>query len=53
MGKLDAIADRKAGVLRVHAIHQDVPFTKTVTAAVGHEIKDLAHRLELDLTPPG
>ncbi|MPZ79209.1 MAG: hypothetical protein GEV28_01925 [Actinophytocola sp.] len=53
VGKLDAIADRKAGVLRVHAIHQDVPFTKTVTAAVGHEIKDLAHRLELDLTPPG
>ncbi len=52
VGKLDATADRKAGVLRVHAIHQDVPFTKTVTAAVDHEIKDLAHWLELDLTPP-
>ena len=26
VGKLDATADRKAGVLRVDAIHEDVPF---------------------------
>jgi uncharacterized protein YcaQ len=52
VGKLDAIADRKAGVLRVHAIHQDVPFDPTLTAAVDGEIKDLAHWLELELTPP-
>ena len=52
VGKLDAVADRKAGVLRVHAIHHDVPFGKTMTAAVDGEIKDLAHWLELDLTPP-
>jgi uncharacterized protein len=52
VGKLDATADRKAGVLRVDATHQDVPFTKTMTAAVGREVKDLAHWLELDLTPP-
>jgi uncharacterized protein len=52
VGKLDATADRKAGVLQVHAIHQDVAFTKNITAAVGHEIKDLAHWLELDLTLP-
>jgi len=32
VGKLDATADRKAGVLRVDAIHQDVPFDKTMTA---------------------
>jgi uncharacterized protein len=51
-GKLDATADRRAGLLQVHAIHQDVPFTKTVTAAIGREIKDLAHWLELDLTLP-
>jgi uncharacterized protein YcaQ len=51
-GKLDATADRKAGLLQVHAIHQDVPFTKTVTAAIRREIKDLAHWLELDLTLP-
>jgi uncharacterized protein YcaQ len=53
VGKLDATADRKAGVLRVDAIHQDVPFDKTMTAAVAGEIKDLAHWLELDLTLPG
>lgn len=52
VGKLDATADRRAGVLRVQAIHQDIPFTKTVTAAIGHEIKDLAHWLELDLALP-
>jgi uncharacterized protein len=53
VGKLDATADRQAGVLTVNAIHQDVPFTKTMTAAIGREIQDLAHWLELDLTLPG
>ena len=53
VGKLDATADRKAGVLRVHAIHQDVPFDAAMTAAVHAEIRDLAHWLELDLTLPG
>jgi uncharacterized protein YcaQ len=53
VGKLDAIADRKAGVLRVNAIHQDLPFEGTMTAAVADEIKDLARWLELDLTLPG
>ena len=28
VGKVDAIADRKASVLRVHAIHEDVKFTR-------------------------
>jgi len=49
VGKLDATADRNAGVLRVDALHQDVPFDRTMTAAVGGEIKDLAHWLELDV----
>jgi hypothetical protein len=49
VGKLDATADRNAGVLRVDAIHQDVPFDKTTTAAVEAEIKDLASWLQLDL----
>jgi uncharacterized protein YcaQ len=53
VGKLDATADRDAGVLRVGAIHQDTPFTPTVAAAVGGEVEDLARWLELDLTPPG
>lgn len=42
IGKLDAIADRKAGVLRVNAIHQDVAFTRAMTAAVHSEIENLA-----------
>jgi hypothetical protein len=40
-------------VLRIDAIHRDVTFTKTMSAAVDHEIRDLAHWLELDLVPPG
>jgi uncharacterized protein YcaQ len=35
VGKLDAIADRKAGVLRVNAVHEDRPFPADVTTAVG------------------
>jgi uncharacterized protein YcaQ len=49
VGKLDATADRKGGVLRVDAIHEDVPFTKKTTADVAREIKDLARWLRLDL----
>jgi uncharacterized protein YcaQ len=39
VGKLDAAADRKAGLLRVDAIHQDVPSGKTASAAVREEIR--------------
>jgi uncharacterized protein YcaQ len=52
VGKLDATADRPAGVLRVHAIHRDVPFTTAMTEAVGREIEDLARWLALDLVLP-
>jgi uncharacterized protein YcaQ len=48
VGKLDATADRNGGVLRIDAIHQDLPFDKSMTAAVDGEIKDLARWLELD-----
>jgi len=48
VGKLDAAADRKAGVLRVNAIHEDVKFTKAVTRAVRAEIEALAGWLGLD-----
>jgi len=47
VGKLDAIADRKAGLLRVNAIHEDVPFTKTIAKGVRSEIDDLASWLGL------
>jgi uncharacterized protein YcaQ len=48
VGKVDAIADRKASVLRVHAIHEDVKFTRTITKAVQAELDDLASWLGLD-----
>jgi uncharacterized protein YcaQ len=47
VGKLDAAADRKAGVLRVHAIHQDARFTRPMTTAVVAEIDSLAAWLGL------
>ncbi|MDH6465976.1 uncharacterized protein YcaQ [Micromonospora sp. A200] len=47
VGKVDATADRPAGVLRVHAIHQDVPFDPAVTAAVDAELAALASWLDL------
>jgi uncharacterized protein YcaQ len=53
VGKLDATADRKAGVLRVDAIHRDVAFGTAMDAAVRREIKDLARWLELEPTLPG
>jgi len=40
-------------VAKVSAIHQDVAFTGTMTAAVNREIKDLAHWLELDAATLG
>ncbi|HEX5858979.1 MAG TPA: crosslink repair DNA glycosylase YcaQ family protein, partial [Microbacterium sp.] len=42
VGKLDAATDRKAEVLRVTAIHEDIPFTPDVAAAVDEEIDQLA-----------
>jgi uncharacterized protein len=48
VGKLDAAADRKASVLRVHAIHEDVRFTRALTKAVQAELDDLASWLGLE-----
>ncbi|MEU6197308.1 hypothetical protein [Streptomyces sp. NPDC047061] len=50
---LDATADRTAGRLRVDAVHQDVPFTKDMSAGIGREIEDLASWLELEPVLPG
>ena len=50
VGKLDATADTDAP--RVTAIHQDVAFTKAVTAAVTRESRDLARWLDRDLVLP-
>jgi hypothetical protein len=48
VGKVDATADRKASVLRVHAIHEDARFTRPMTRAVRAELDDLASWLGLD-----
>jgi uncharacterized protein YcaQ len=54
VGKVDARADRKASILRVHAIHQDVRFTRPIAKAVHAELEDLAAWLgmgKVDLEP--
>jgi uncharacterized protein len=53
VGKVDAAADHKASVLRVHAIHEDVRFTRTMTKAVQTELEDLASWLGLAAVEPG
>ncbi|MCR2784352.1 MULTISPECIES: crosslink repair DNA glycosylase YcaQ family protein [unclassified Microbacterium] len=49
VGKLDAKADRKAGVLRVDAVHEDAGFDDGVREAVEQQIGDLAAWLGLDV----
>lgn len=48
VGKVDAVADRKACVLRVNVIHEDVEFTPAITGGVQAELKGLAGWLGLD-----
>jgi hypothetical protein len=50
VGKLDAAADRKAGVLRVNAIHEDVELTRAVAKAVDSELQELAGWLGLAIS---
>jgi uncharacterized protein YcaQ len=47
VGKLDAIADRKASVLRVNAIHEDIAFTRRTSKAVQAELESLAQWIGL------
>jgi uncharacterized protein YcaQ len=53
VGKLDAAADRKAGVLTVNAVHEDVPFTAEMADAINAEIAGLAAWLDLELVNRG
>ena len=53
VGKLDATSDRKAGVLRVDAVHEDVAWSRACRAAVDREIADLARWLDVELLLPG
>lgn len=50
IGKLDAKADRAAGVLRVHAVHEDVDWSPEQRDAVQAEIDALAEWLGLELS---
>ncbi len=50
VGKVDAAADRKASVLRVHAIHEDVKFTRAMRTAILDELDQLRAWLALDAT---
>jgi uncharacterized protein YcaQ len=52
VGKLDAVADRKASVLRVNAIHEDVKFTRPMTKGVQAELENLASWLGLSAIEP-
>ncbi len=47
MGKLDATADRKTGVLSVNGLHWDIEPNKTASAALEAEVDDLAGWLGL------
>jgi uncharacterized protein YcaQ len=47
IGKVDAVADRQASVLRLNAIHEDIPFTGPMATAVRAELEDLASWLGL------
>jgi uncharacterized protein len=47
VGKVDAVADRKASVLRVNAIHEDLKFSRALSKAVQTELEGLASWLEL------
>jgi hypothetical protein len=48
VGKLDAAADRKAGVLRVNAIHEDVKFSRAMKQGVEEQLDELAVWLALE-----
>jgi len=49
VGKVDATGDRKRGVLEVHAVHEDVKFTRATTTAVHAELEELSSWLGLEL----
>jgi uncharacterized protein YcaQ len=53
VGKIDAANDPKQRVLRVAAIHEDVPFSRRLTAEVLEQLQDLAEWLGSDLVLSG
>ena len=53
VGKVDATGDPQRGVLEVHAIHEDVRFTRAITKAVTAELEALASWLGLSVVATG
>lgn len=49
IGKLDVAADVAGGVMRINAIHRDVPFDRGIERAVQDEIEDLGRWLGLEV----
>lgn len=49
VGKLDATADHRDGVLRVHALHRDGHWSAAREARVRREVADLAQWLDLEV----
>jgi uncharacterized protein len=49
VGKVDALADRKASTLHVYALHPDVKFTRAITKAIHAELDALARWLDLEV----
>lgn len=49
VGKVDATAEHRTGRLLVHAVHEDEPFSRTRSQAVGRELRSLASMLELEV----
>src|SRR6478609_147288 len=49
VGKLDATADPEAGLLRVDALHEDVPLAASARSAIEREIRSLAALLDLEV----
>lgn len=52
VGKIDATTDLKRRVLQVDAIHEDVPFSRTMSGSVVRELEDLATWLDVKLLLP-
>ena len=52
VGKVDASADRKAAELVIHALHEDVPFTRRMSEDVEAELVALARWLGLETIRP-
>ena len=53
VGKLDATADRKAGMLRVDAVHEDEPLDRAARDDVQQAIEGLAEWLGLGVERTG